>query len=1206
MTVLPSVGDASGRGTPVEADDLHRCYRGSNLIKYSAEEIELYNKAKEFLGGDFDERILRELVKNFVSSRSPNSENILNELLSTYFDRLDSLRDRQIKQVRFDERLEAPSPTKYLSGITNRQIKTSDRASDVIDLSSEDEKKQWEITDNREEQDMAKAIEASLKENQSVLGISPYAQRDSENPYERLRLDLSPVGLKNIGNSCWFNTLFNIPAFRQMVFDYEFSSTASQSISCGDKPSSSNKSATPSSFVIALRRLFAFLMGSKRSYIDPTETINVVNYLATTLLKAVSCVGIQQDCTEMLLRFTEWFEKVFEASQVVNSKVKLLEHWTNVTTRPATSSINGGNVIPKTTDLVAGKSNVEDMDQSSKGDALNTQSIGSGKCQNLQSRSNVLDNRDVEESVVGRSAGDINCNNQCNPFTAMFHGSHVELLDNSAGLKNKFQLINLDISFGNLHDSFEAYHLSGFPSNEVCTLCFYSLWYETAPPVIVFSLVRFSYKNGQTEKIHSRFHFPCSFYLDRYLVKNREFVLENRVKKTNLTKKRLSLTKELDRLLKYSVGNSCESLPDTIDAVLKFIDDESKRCAEIDDVEPMEVGDELGTVESVCTSNNDQFAHNIPDLSTSTSYADPDRSSVSILEKNFGSEVTAVKTFLRTLSNDIQLKINALQTEVNTLNTEIETMFDVETMMEECYRLHSVIIHEGEANVGHYWAYVADYNKLDGNGMPVVWRKYNDKSVDLATYEQMEEDAYGSKRTCSAYCIVYTRKLSEKTLFGDEPYVKLSSVDEIVQSFPTDLRNEVSEDNAKFMEELRLWNSQQNVEVAGSSNDECILANIDKNEELKYLLIHDKNAGDDCEWNRYYENAYNSCGELVVKKTLEKLAKEVPDNVCGSDRMNKKSFEEMLSSTGETVKGIFDSKQCNSDRRIVLTEWARITGISLSSLASEIFYIRMFAVNRHLSFFCNERINFIAANDTAFIEAEKELIALLTLYNLYNEAIRVLAESTHCFWKYRGTRELNRDIGQAKLVNYTTRLFEIYRSYCREAEAPANNVEIDLLLIALMMISSVHVSQDFVEYLSDTTNDHVLVENKSFLFEDYIRLLYRLKNCGSQSTLAVRLKTVQYVMSLWEYLQRRLNSSHVSQIVEMLREDRSCDLRFTAPVEASFERNNLVQDLICIADFVSHTGLCEEKALQLLLKSSANGAKINSLQILPEDEVRKT
>lgn len=67
------------------------------------------------------------------------------------------------------------------------------------------------------------------------------------------------------------------------------------------------------------------------------------------------------------------------------------------------------------------------MDQSSKGDALNTQSIGSGKCQNLQSRSNVLDNRDVEESVVGRSAGDINCNNQCNPFTAMFHGSHVEL-----------------------------------------------------------------------------------------------------------------------------------------------------------------------------------------------------------------------------------------------------------------------------------------------------------------------------------------------------------------------------------------------------------------------------------------------------------------------------------------------------------------------------------------------------------------------------------------------------------------------------------------------------------------------------------------------------------------------------------------------------------------------------------------------------------
>lgn len=41
------------------------------------------------------------------------------------------------------------------------------------------------------------------------------------------------------------------------------------------------------------------------------------------------------------------------------------------------------------------------------------------------------------------------------------------LVDSSAGLKNKFQLINLDVSFGNLHDSFEAYHLSSFPTHEV-------------------------------------------------------------------------------------------------------------------------------------------------------------------------------------------------------------------------------------------------------------------------------------------------------------------------------------------------------------------------------------------------------------------------------------------------------------------------------------------------------------------------------------------------------------------------------------------------------------------------------------------------------------------------------------------------------------------------------------------------------------------
>lgn len=84
---------------------------------------------------------------------------------------------------------------------------------------------------------------------------------------------------------------------------------------------------------------------------------------------------------------------------------------------------------------------------------------------------------------------------------------------------------------------------------------------------------------------------------------------------------------------------------------------------------------------------------------------------------------------------------------------------------QEGYRLHSVIIHEGEANVGHYWAYIADYSTLDDEGSPTAWRKFNDKSVEPATWSQIEEDSFGSRRACSAYCLVYTRKKCERELF---------------------------------------------------------------------------------------------------------------------------------------------------------------------------------------------------------------------------------------------------------------------------------------------------------------------------------------------------------------------------------------------------------------------------------------------------------
>ncbi|KAL8190645.1 UNVERIFIED_CONTAM: Ubiquitin carboxyl-terminal hydrolase 25 [Gekko kuhli] len=62
------------------------------------------------------------------------------------------------------------------------------------------------ITD--EEQAISRVLEASIAENKASLKRThPEVWSDSPNPYDRKRQDNCPVGLKNVGNTCWFSAV---------------------------------------------------------------------------------------------------------------------------------------------------------------------------------------------------------------------------------------------------------------------------------------------------------------------------------------------------------------------------------------------------------------------------------------------------------------------------------------------------------------------------------------------------------------------------------------------------------------------------------------------------------------------------------------------------------------------------------------------------------------------------------------------------------------------------------------------------------------------------------------------------------------------------------------------------------------------------------------------------------------------------------------
>nr|XP_044623446.1 ubiquitin carboxyl-terminal hydrolase 25-like isoform X9 [Equus asinus] len=68
-----------------------------------------------------------------------------------------------------------------------------------------------------EEQAISRVLEASIAENKACLKRTPTeVWRDSRNPYDRKRQDKAPVGLKNVGNTCWFSAVIQVRVFLQI------------------------------------------------------------------------------------------------------------------------------------------------------------------------------------------------------------------------------------------------------------------------------------------------------------------------------------------------------------------------------------------------------------------------------------------------------------------------------------------------------------------------------------------------------------------------------------------------------------------------------------------------------------------------------------------------------------------------------------------------------------------------------------------------------------------------------------------------------------------------------------------------------------------------------------------------------------------------------------------------------------------------------
>ncbi|DAA22406.1 ubiquitin carboxyl-terminal hydrolase 28 [Bos taurus] len=562
---------------------------------------------------------------------------------------------------------------------------------------------------------------------------------ENPNPNDWRRVDGWPVGLKNVGNTCWFSaviqSLFQLPEFRRLVLSYSLPQNVLENC-----PSHTEKRNIV--FMQELQYLFALMMGSNRKFVDPSAALD--------LLKGAfrSPEEQQQDVSEFTHKLLDWLEDAFQLAVNVNN--------------PRNKSENP-------------------MVQLFYGTFL-TEGIREGKpfCNNEtfgQYPLQVNGYRNLDECLEG----------------AMVEGD-IELLPSDHSVK-----------YGQ------------------------ERWFTKLPPVLTFELSRFEFNQslGQPEKIHNKLEFPQIIYMDRYMYRSKELVRSKRDCIRKLKEEIKILQQKLERYVKYGSGPARFPLPDMLKYVIEFASTKpaSESSASQSDAcmtEPLSsahcLTSDLTSKESTSEESTSQEAEGTfsssEDSGRKSRMAEqplkPPRSSVEMPAHPAprtvtDEEINFVKTCLQRWRNEIEQDIQDLKNSIASTTQTIEQMYCDPLLRQVPYRLHAVLVHEGQANAGHYWAYV--YNQPRQ-----VWLKYNDISVTESSWEELERDSYGGQRNVSAYCLMYINDKLPHFNAEAAPN-ELDQMSGEVEALSVELKHYIQEDNWRFEQEVEEWEEEQSCKI---------------------------------------------------------------------------------------------------------------------------------------------------------------------------------------------------------------------------------------------------------------------------------------------------------------------------------------------------------------------------------------------------------
>ncbi|NXY26213.1 UBP28 hydrolase, partial [Atrichornis clamosus] len=547
-----------------------------------------------------------------------------------------------------------------------------------------------------------------------------------------------PVGMKNIGNTCWFSaviqSLFQLPEFRRLVLGYSLPQNVLES--CRSYTGKRNIA-----FMQELQCLFALMLGTWRKFVDPSSALELLRDVFRSVEEP------QQDVSEFTHKLLDWLEDAFQLTV------------------------------------------------------------------------NVTSSGDKSE----------------NPMVQLFYGTFLTEGVHEGNTFSKIETFGqypLQVNgYRNLNECLEGAMVEGEMDEATASQSVkygQERWFTKLPPVLTFELSRFEFNQslGQPEKIHTKLEFPQTIYMDRYLYCNKDLIQMKREEMKRLKEKMVTLQQKLERYMEYGSGPARFPLPDMLQYVLEFI--ATKPAVAVSSAPGSQttllhsqakprVLDVLSQPNSILEKTNTRtedeafFLANSSSQQNSSMELQPSVSPAELSERPAPhvvseEELNLVQTCLQRWRNEIEQDVQDLKESIARINQSIKQMYCDPLLQQVPYRLHAVLVHEGQANAGHYWAFIYDQPRKR-------WLKYNDISVTESSWEELERESFGGLRNASAYCLMYISDQVSRIGADEDEGPEARQFQKEVESLSPELRHYIQEDNWRLEQEAEEWEEEQSCKI---------------------------------------------------------------------------------------------------------------------------------------------------------------------------------------------------------------------------------------------------------------------------------------------------------------------------------------------------------------------------------------------------------